>query len=87
MGKTPYAVPTVRARLTRSLSSPAGRQQYRRGEVGTDDRGTYVDLVGGAGSHLVGDLASADCLIVVPPEVTAVEAGETVEVLMLEESR
>ena len=87
MGKAPYAVPTVRARLTRSLSSPAGRQQYRRGEVGTDDRGTYVDLVGGAGSHLVGDLASADCLIVVPPEVTAVEAGETVEVLMLEESR
>ena len=87
MGKAPYAVPTVRARLTRSLSSPAGRQQYRRGEVGTDDRGTYVDLVGGAGSHLVGDLASADCLIVVPPEVTEVEAGETVEVLMLEESR
>jgi molybdopterin molybdotransferase len=87
MGKRPYAVPTVTARLTRSLSSPAGREQYRRGEVGTDDRGTYVDLVGGAGSHLVGDLASANCLIVVPAEVTSVEAGESVEVLMLEESR
>jgi molybdopterin molybdotransferase len=87
MGKRPYAVPTVTARLTRSLSSPAGREQYRRGEVGTDDRGTYVDLVGGAGSHLVGDLASANCLIVVPEDVTSVEAGESVEVLMLEESR
>ncbi len=87
MGKHPHVVPTVRARLTKSLSSPAGRQQYRRGEVGTDDRGFYVDLVGGAGSHLVGDLASADCLIVVPEDVTSVEAGETVEVLMLEESR
>jgi molybdopterin molybdotransferase len=87
MGKKPYAVPTVAARLTRSLSSPAGREQYRRGEVGTDDRGPFVDLVGGAGSHLVGDLASANCLIVVPADVTSVEAGETVEVLMLEESR
>jgi len=87
MGKTPYAVPTVPARLTKSLSSPAGRAQYRRGEVGTDDRGRYVDVVGGAGSHLVGDLASADCLVVVPEDVTEVEAGETVELLMLEESR
>jgi molybdopterin molybdotransferase len=87
MGKKPYVLPTLTARLTRSLSSPPGRRQYRRGEVGTDDRGTYVDLVGGPGSHLVGDLASADCLIVVPEEVTTVEAGESVEVLMLEESR
>lgn len=87
MGKSPYAVPTVPARLTKSLSSPAGRAQYRRGEVGFDDRGRFVDLVGGAGSHLVGDLASADCLVVVPADVTSVEAGETVEVLMLEESR
>jgi molybdopterin molybdotransferase len=87
MGKQPYAVPTITARLTKSLSSPAGKRQYRRGEAGTDDRGTYVDLVGGAGSHLVGDLASANCLIVVPEDVTSVEAGETVEVLMLEESR
>jgi len=87
MGKTPYAVPTVRARLTTSLSSPAGKAQYRRGQIGTDDGGTFVDLVGGAGSHLVGDLASADCLVVVPEDVTSVGAGETVEVLMLEESR
>jgi molybdopterin molybdotransferase len=87
MGKTPYAVPTITARLTRSLSSPEGRRQYRRGEVGVDETGTYVDLVGGPGSHLVGDLASANSLIVLPEDVTSVEAGESVEVLMLEESR
>jgi molybdopterin molybdotransferase len=87
MGKAPYAVPTVRARLTASLSSPPGRRQYRRGEIGVDELGACVALVGGAGSHLVGDLASADCLVVVPEDVTSMEAGETVEVLMLEESR
>ena len=47
----------------------------------------YPVPVGGAGSHLVGDLASANCLIVVPEDVTSVEAGESVDVLMLEESR
>ena len=31
MGKHPHVVPTVRARLTKSLSSPAGRQPRRRG--------------------------------------------------------
>jgi molybdopterin molybdotransferase len=87
MGKRPYAVPTTRARLTHSLSSPGGRRQYRRGEVGTDEQGTYVAPVGGAGSHLVGDLASANCLIVLREDTTSVEAGESVEVLMLEESQ
>lgn len=87
MGKAPYALPTLTARLTRSLSSPPARRQYRRGEVGVDAQGTFVAPVGGAGSHLVGDLAAADCLIVIPEDVTAVESGESVEVLMLEESR
>jgi molybdopterin molybdotransferase len=87
MGLAPYALPTRPARLTRSLSSPEGRRQYRRGEIGVDGQGTYVALVGGAGSHLIGDLASANCLIVVPEDVTSIEAGESVEVLMLEESR
>lgn len=87
MGIEPYALPTVRARLTNSLSSPAGRRQYRRGELGRDEQGAYVALVGGAGSHLVGDLAAANCLAVVPEDATSLEAGEYVDVLMLEESR
>jgi molybdopterin molybdotransferase len=87
MGKEPYALATTQARLTKALASPGGRRQYRRGEVGVDERGSYVAPVGGAGSHLVGDLASANCLIVIPEDTTSVEAGEPVEVLMLEESR
>ena len=74
------------ARPARCRRRP-GRRQYRRGEIGVDEQGTCVALVGGAGSHLVGDLASADCLVLVPEDVTSMEAGETVEVLMLEESR
>jgi molybdopterin molybdotransferase len=83
MGRTPYARPTVRARLTHPISSPAGRRQFVRGEY--DAAGPTVAPVGGHGSHLIGDLASSDALVVVPEDVTSVLAGEQVHVLRLDE--
>ncbi|MET8574277.1 gephyrin-like molybdotransferase Glp [Streptomyces sp. NPDC005012] len=73
--------PRVRAALAadRALSSPRGRRQFLRGRVDGD----RVTPVGGAGSHLVGALAQADALIVVPEDVTSVEPGEDVEVVLL----
>lgn len=82
MGKAPYSRPLKRARLTHSMRSPAGRRQFMRGDA--DGNGS-VTPVGGAGSHLVGDLAAANCLLVVPEDVTSVEAGAEVDVLMLDE--
>ncbi|MBB0229517.1 molybdopterin molybdotransferase MoeA, partial [Streptomyces calidiresistens] len=46
--------------------------------------GLAVRPVGGAGSHLVAALARADCLIVVPEEVTEVAPGTPVEVVLLD---
>ena len=40
--------------------------------------------MGGTGSHLVASLARANCLVVVPEDVTSVHGGETVEVLALD---
>jgi molybdopterin molybdotransferase len=40
--------------------------------------------VGGHGSHLLGDLAEANALIVVPEDVDRVEAGSTVQVMVLD---
>jgi molybdopterin molybdotransferase len=85
MGRTPYARPPVEARLTKALGSPAGRRQFRRGEPGVDEQGRYVAPVGGPASHLVGDLANANCLFVIPEDVTAVAEGATVPVLLLDE--
>jgi molybdopterin molybdotransferase len=84
MGLTPVSRPPVEARLSRDVTSPPGRRQFLRGRAGTDDQGLYVEPVGGAGSHLVGALAAADCLIVVPEDTTSVAAGERVQVLMLD---
>ncbi|WP_372728094.1 gephyrin-like molybdotransferase Glp [Nocardioides sp.] len=84
MGKAPYSRPTTRARLTHGISSPAGRRQFVRGEYARDNGGPYVAPVGGHGSHLIGDLASSNALVVVPEEVTFLPAGEQVQVLLLD---
>jgi molybdopterin molybdotransferase len=85
MGRTPYVRPTVTARLTHAISSPEGRRQMVRAEYGVDARGAYASPVGGHGSHLIGDLASSNALVVVPEDVTSVEAGGQVQVLRLDE--
>jgi molybdopterin molybdotransferase len=47
-------------------------------------RGAQVRPVGGHGSHLIGSLAQSNCLLVVGEDVTSVDAGTTVDVLVLD---
>ncbi|CAN5388320.1 molybdopterin molybdotransferase MoeA [soil metagenome] len=83
-----FVAPTLReiagmptaARETRVLNSAvrsiAGRRQFLRGRR-TADGG--VTTVAGPSSHLVAALAASDVLIVIPEDVTALAAGDTVE--------
>ncbi|WP_369132844.1 gephyrin-like molybdotransferase Glp [Modestobacter sp. I12A-02662] len=68
------------ARLTAPLRSPAGRRQFLRGRFDAGE----VSQVGGPGSHLVAHLARANCLVVVPEEVTELPAGAEVTVVLIE---
>jgi molybdopterin molybdotransferase len=68
------------ATLTAPLRSPPGRRQFLRGRY---DDGT-VSQVGGPGSHLVAHLARANCLVVVPEDVTELPAGAPVDVVLIE---
>jgi molybdopterin molybdotransferase len=70
----------VPARLAGALTSPAGRRQYLRGRY---DDGS-VSQVGGPGSHLVAHLSRANCLVVVPEDVTELPAGAEVDVVLIE---
>ncbi len=85
MGKLPYVRPTARARLTHGISSPEGKVQLVRGLVDSDRGGSFVSPVGGHGSHLIGDLATSNCLIEVPADVTSIAAGEMVAIRKLDE--
>jgi len=74
--------PVVVARLAQRLTSPSGRRQFRRGVV--DARAGTVAEIGGPPSHLLGSMAKADCLIVVPEEATELVAGSEVAVWLLD---
>jgi molybdopterin molybdotransferase len=79
--------PTLVARCAVGFTSPAGRRQFLRGALELDDAGAArgVRPVGGSGSHLLGGLARADCLIVVPEDVTTVRPGDRLDVIPLGE--
>jgi molybdopterin molybdotransferase len=82
MGYRDVHRPVVSARLTESLDSPAGRRQFRRGRL---DRDTgAVAVVGPPGSHFLRWLASADCLLEVPEDVTHLDAGKEVDVWVID---
>lgn len=70
----------VPARLTGPLTSPLAKRQFLRGRYS----GGEVSQVGGPGSHLVAHLARANCLVVVPEDVTELPAGAEVDVVLIE---
>jgi molybdopterin molybdotransferase len=85
-GITPERRPLQRAVLTESMTSPSGKRQYARGWVDPDADGGLprVRPAGGAGSHLLGGLAGANCFIVFDEDVTMTPAGATVAILPLD---
>ncbi len=85
MGQMPYRRTTVRGVTLDGFSSPAGRRQFVRAAARSGDEGWMASTVGGHGSHLLGGLSRANALIVVPEDVTAVRAGDQVELLLLDE--
>ncbi len=74
--------PVVRVPLSQPLDSPAGKRQFRRATL--DAVADTVAPIGGAGSHLLGALAGADSLLVVPEGVEHLDAGEVVDVWLLD---
>ena len=73
--------PRLAVEVTKPLDSPQSKRQFARGRFLDDGR---VEPVGGGqGSHVIGGLAQADCLIVIPEGVAHVNAGDTVDVVDL----
>jgi molybdopterin molybdotransferase len=73
--------PETTAVCVQGFTSPAGKRQFARARFLPS--GAVMPAGTGQGSHVLGGLAGADALIVVPEDVTSVAAGETVVVLDL----
>jgi molybdopterin molybdotransferase len=85
LGHTDVSRRRVRARLTEAMSSPAGRRQFRRGVFTPSEREVtgVVGPRGGPGSHLLAAFTQANCLIVLPEDVSSAAVGDEVDVLLL----
>lgn len=85
MGRTPYSRPLEPARVQGPVRSIPERRQFLRARFSVDADGAgAVRLVGGAASHLLGGLATANALVVVPEDVTEVADGQILSVLVLD---
>lgn len=73
--------PEVRTRCVVAFDSPAGKRQFARARFLPS--GEVLPVGTGQGSHVMGGLAAADALIVVPEAMTRVEAGQAVSVMDL----
>ncbi len=80
--------PSARATLTAAITSPEGKRQFARARIEpTAEGGHEVSVLSGQGSHMLGDLAQANALVVVPEAVTELAAGAEVDVMLLERRR
>jgi molybdopterin molybdotransferase len=70
--------PRIDATLTESLTSPKGKRQFRRGVLAPDGR--TVTSYGPPASHHLRWLATANCLLELGEDVTALDVGAPVRV-------
>lgn len=84
MGIEPYDREPVRCIAGSAMRSAKGKLQFGRGLVTEEGGRRTVRLVGGHSSHLLGDLAAANALVLLPEEVSQVEAGDEVMCWLLD---
>lgn len=83
-GRSEREEPLVEAAAEHDWTSPAGKLQFARVELARVDGGLSVRLVGaGQGSHILGGLADANALALVPPDTTQVVAGDVLRCHLL----
>jgi molybdopterin molybdotransferase len=73
--------PEQSAAISAPLSSPSGKRQFARARFLPS--GAVEPAGHGQGSHVMGGLALADALIVIPEDTTEVSAGDVVRVMDL----
>jgi len=85
MGETHIRPARFKAPSGTRLNKRAGRTEFVRAHLGTDESGQMaVHKTGFQGSGILSSMSRADCFIVLPPECAGVEPGEQVDVEVFE---
>ena len=84
MGKTRFARPTLRATLEEPIHNFDGRRVYARAIVTRRDGAYYARLTGHQNSNILTSMSRANGLAICPEDVAVKEAGEEVDVQMVD---
>jgi len=71
------------ALLTEDISHDPGRRSFFRGILAEADGDRTVRLTGPQGSGMLSSLVAANCLVIVPEDVSSIPAGDVVTVIPL----
>ena len=84
MGKTKFLKPKIKAVLDEPIYNTDGRRVYARAIITKRNGDYHAKLTGNQSSNLLTSMAGANGLAVCPENLPVKEAGETVEVQMLD---
>ncbi len=85
MGMNPQTLPLLQAKSTQAIRKKAGRTEYQRGIVSTNEPGELVvQITGNQGSGVLSSMVEANGLIVLAHEQGDVAIGDTVSVMVFE---
>ena len=84
LGKEHVAKPTIEAVLEGPIYNVDDRRVFARVQVTKRDGSYYANPTGPQGSNILTSMARANGLAICPEDVAVMEAGETVEVKMLD---
>ncbi len=87
MGKKNLAKPTIEAVLEGSVVNSDGRRILARAVVKERDGGYFAQLTGPQGSGILTSMSLANGLVIIPEDKAGMEAGDVVQVIMLDWSR
>ncbi len=84
MGRTASSRPVVQAILDEPIHNTDGRRVFARAIITKRDGAYHARLTGNQGSNLLTSIAQANGLAICPEEVPKMEAGQTVDVQMID---
>ena len=83
LGHTTLERPRLHAICSREFASPVGKTQFARVSLTTRDGLMHAEPEGGQGSHIIGGLARADGLAIIPEQVGRVSVSDELIVMDL----
>ncbi len=84
LGKQDLLRPTITARTLEPLSNGGGREHYMRGIITTEEGEYVARTTGNQGSGILTSMHLANALLIIPEDVTYIEAGQTVRAMLLD---